>query len=157
MKIEEIGDLLDTMEFRFEGEHYDKLKGMSVVEVARIQKTVSDVLDKADRLKKDLQKCYDAIRYTVSPEVMEKAEVETIRIDGVGTMYLTSDYNISIAKDKKEEAYDWLTENGHEDVIIETVNSSSLKSIIKGHLKAGDTLPEGIFNINPFTRAQIKK
>lgn len=157
MKIEEITKTIEGIGYTFTAEQKDTLSGKEVVDIARIQKAVDGALGAADRLKKELQKCYDFIRYVAAPEAMDKAGIETIRVEGVGTVYLTSDYNISIIKDMKEVAHDWLTENGHEDVIIETVNASTLKSIIKGHLTAGDEMPEGVFNINPFTRAQIKK
>lgn len=157
MKIEEITKTIEGIGYTFTDNQKDILSQKSVVDIAKIQYAVNEALEAADRLKKELQKCFDFVRYVATPEAMDKAEIENVRVEGVGTVYLTSDYNISIVKDQKEVAYDWLTENGHEDVIIETVNSSTLKSIIKKHLAVGDELPEGVFNVNPFTRAQIKK
>ncbi len=157
MKIEEITKTIEGIGYTFTDNQKDILSQKSVVDIAKIQYAVSEALEAADRLKKELQKCFDFIRYVATPEAMDEAEIENIRVEGVGTVYLTSDYNVSIVKDQKEAAHDWLTENGHEDAIIETVNSSTLKSIIKKHLAAGDELPEGVFNVNPFTRAQIKK
>ncbi len=155
MKIEEITKTIEGIGYTFTDNQKDILSQKSVVDIAKIQYAVSEALEAADRLKKELQKCFDFIRYVATPEAMD--EIENIRVEGVGTVYLTSDYNVSIVKDQKEAAHDWLTENGHEDAIIETVNSSTLKSIIKKHLAVGDELPEGVFNVNPFTRAQIKK
>lgn len=157
MKIEEITKTIEGIGYTFTDDQKDILNQKSVVDIVKIQYAVGEALEAADRLKKELQKCFDFIRYVATPEAMDKAEIENIRVEGVGTVYLTSDYNVSIVKDQKEVAYDWLTENGHEDAIIETVNSSTLKSIIKKHLAAGEELPEGVFNVNPFTRAQIKK
>ena len=157
MKIEEITKTIEAIGYTFTDEQKDILSGKGVVDIARVQKVVNEAVETADRLKKELQKCYDFIRYAAAPEAMDKAGVESIRVEGVGTVYLTSDYNISIVKDQKEVAHDWLIENGHEDVIIETVNAGTLKSIVKKHMAAGEEPPEGVFNINPFTRAQIKK
>lgn len=157
MKIEDITRTIVAIGYEFTDEQKDALGDKPALDVIKIQKAVDTALDAADTLKKELQKCYDFIRYVAAPGAMDEAGIESIRVEGVGTAYLTSDYNISIVKDKKEEAYDWLTENDHGDAIIETVNTGTLKSIIKKHLSNGDTLPEGVFNVNPFTRAQIKK
>jgi len=135
----------------------DTTEDMTIAEVASLQKTLKEITDDAGEIKTELQKTYDFIRYVRVPAIMEREDVESVKIEGVGRMYLLSDYNMSIKKGQKEPAIEWLIENGLGDIVQETVNASTLKAALKGVIKNGVEIPEDMFNISPFTRAQITK
>ena len=139
------------------GKFKDSTRDMTIAEVALLQKTMKETVDNADRIKAELQKAYDFMRYVRVPAVMEREEVESVKIEGVGRVYLLSDYNMSIKKGHKPEAVEWLIENGLGDIIQETVNASTLKATLKGVIAQGTEIPEKFFNVSPFTRAQITK
>lgn len=144
--------LIDPEKFR------DDTKLMSVVEIVKIQKELGDIVSCAEEVKTAVQKLYDFTRYTRVPEIMEENEVESLQVEGVGKVYLTSDMNVSVKSGMKEDAMDWLVENGFGDIISETVNSSTLKAVIKKEvIGKGKEAPENLFNINPFTRSAIRK
>lgn len=75
-------------------------------------------------------------------EVMEEQAMEKFSIKGVASFWTKTDLFASIPADNKEAAFDWLRENGMEELIKETVNGNSLKSAIKGHLEEGGETPD---------------
>ena len=80
-----------------------------------------------------------------------------MKVEGVGRVGLTSDLYASIAPDQKGAAYEWLSDNGHGDVVQPTVNSSTLKALMKSIIKSGKEIPSELFKVTPFTRASITK
>ncbi len=130
---------------------------MSIAEVASLQRKLQETTEMADVIKKKLQVTMDFIRYVRVPAVFEREDTEKATIAGIGTIYLLSDYNISVKKGQKEAAYEWLIEQGLGDIIKEAVNSSTLKATLKGVLAEGKEVPATLFNVSPFTRAQITK
>lgn len=136
----------------------DETKKYSVTDIARLQKQLGDVLEISSSTKTELQKMYDFIRYTRVPEIMENNDIESISIDGVGRVYLLSDVNVSVKAGQKEGVIEWLIMQGLGDIVQETVNGSTLKATIKREMtKGGTVIPENLFNVSPFTRAQIVK
>ena len=148
---EELLGSLDPEEFR------DSCKGMPLQEAAAMQRDMSDIVDRASAVKAELQKRYDFIRFTFVPSVMEDEGIESARIEGVGRVYLSSDVNVSVKAGKSDEAQVWLVDTENGDLIKETVNSSSLRALIKSMMKKGEEVPYDIFNVSPFTRSQINK
>jgi hypothetical protein len=150
---------LESLKDEYPIEHFkDDTEGMTVANIARLQKQLSGLLERAGQIKTHLQKCYDFVRYSRIPEIMDIEDLESVRIEGVGRLYLTSDYNVSTRAGRKQEAMEWLIENGFGDIVQETVNASTLKAIIKKEVIAkGKEVPEDLFNVAPFTRSQITK
>ena len=153
-----LNTLKDLVEDFSVDEFKDQTEGMEVAEAARIQNRLREVLEKADQIKTHIQKIYDFMRYTRMPEVMDTHDIESVRIEGIGRVYLLSDYNVSTKAGQKQAAVEWLIENGFGDIVQETVNASTLKAVIKKEVIAkGKEVPEDLFNVSPFTRSQITK
>lgn len=130
---------------------------MTVLTVVDLSQKMSELKHQIDALadeKKDLQKQYDLIRFTLLPDAMEDEGVENIRVKGIGTVYLTDDINVSLVD--KEQAYDWLGEHGFGDIIKPYVFPQTVKAFVKEQLSEGNDLPEGLFKVTPFTRAAIR-
>jgi len=137
---------------------YAEYNDLSAADLARHMKTVRTDLDAADTVKKALQKRFDFLRLQVIPTAMEDEGLGSFNLDGIGRIGLTSDIYASIVSGKKKEAYQWLEDNQHGDLIQPTVNASSLKAAIKQILKKGEeVLPEELFKVTPFSRASITK
>lgn len=143
--------LFPSTEFR------DMATGLSFAECATLLRRMDECTKAADLLKKELQKGFDFIRFTAMPAVMEKADIESGKVAGIGTISLISDLNVSIRADCKELAYRWLDDNGHGDLIQPTINSSTLRAFAKDRVRAGDPLPTELFNITYNTRAQVTR
>ena len=135
----------------------DACKGMPLQQAATLQRDMADIVERFSAVKAELQKLYDFVRFTFVPGVMEDEGIESAKVEGVGRVYLNSDVNVSIRTGKSEDAQVWLVDSGNGDLIKETVNSSSLKALVKSMMKKGEEVPAEIFNVSPYTRAQIAK
>ena len=79
------------------------------------------------------------------PEAYEREQLQTLTtIDG-DRITITQKMYASIPADKREEAYTWLRENGHEALITEVVNAQTLSAFAKAEIAEGRELPETIF------------
>lgn len=135
----------------------EELNKLTVQQLAAKQRKLSEQIDTLKNLSAHLQKQYDGIRLVVLPEKMDEEGITNITVDGVGRVSIQSDIYFSIPAPTKEEAYEWLKDNGHGDLIQETVNSSSGKAWAKEMIKKGLSLPEALFKVTPFSRSQITK
>lgn len=127
---------------------------LTVVDLALKMKGLKDQIDDLAEQKKDLQKEYDMIRFSLLPDAMDDDGLESMRVSGVGTVYLTDDINVSLIN--KWEAYDWLRDNGFGDMIQPYIFPQTVKAFVKEQIKEGVELPEDKFKVSPFTRAAIR-
>lgn len=122
--------------------------------LARVLRDFKEANELADNTKKAIGKVYDHIRTISLPDRMDEEGLESpMNVQGVGRVTLTSDVRVSF-KDK-EVGYRWLEEHGHDDLINETVNASSLAGLIRRKMRDGEEVPEEIFKVSPITRASI--
>lgn len=139
-------------------EFYKSVEGLTLIEVSAIMNDMRIKLDAAKDVKTKYQKKYDALRLNIVPPLMDDEDITSITIDGIGRVGLTSDIYASIVSGEKEKAFSWLRENRHGDAIQETVNSGTLKALLKGIIKKGEeVIPEDVFKVTPFSRASITK
>jgi hypothetical protein len=106
---------------------------------------------------KNLNKHLDFLRITKIPQVMEDQGIKNISVEGVGRVSLTADMHVSVKAEMKEMFYTWLRDNGRQDLIQPTINSSTLKATVKNMVKTGEEIPDDLLNVSPFTRASITK
>jgi hypothetical protein len=86
------------------------------------------------------------------PNTLREHGIKTITIEGVGRVTVSHRFGCSMLD--KDAGLEWLRENGHGGLIIETVNSSSLAAFAKSLLQEqGEDLPSEIFKVstNPYT------
>lgn len=129
---------------------------LPIQQLAGLQNQLADLLATADTIKKELQKAHDFLAYSYIPGVMEEMGVENIRVVGVGTLYLSSDVRVSIPADHKQQAYDWLRDTNRASLIQQTVNASTLKAAVKQWMRKGESVPDDLFKVTPYTVARIK-
>jgi len=128
--------------------------------IPAVIETMAEIRAELDQLKERtsyLNKRFDALRLNALPEMMDEQDVSTITVDtpyGKKRISLMGDVYFSILAANKESAYNWLRDNGHEDLVIETVNASSGKAWAKEMIKQGEEIPE-IIKATPYTRAQL--
>lgn len=133
------------------------VKKAPLAELARLHAVFRESIDSLGEAKSTLQKTFDWLRISQIPERMEAEELESISIEGVGRLYLTTQFMASIKGGAKDGAYQYLTDHGHGDIIQSTVNASSLKALAKQKMKDNDPLPSELFNVNINTAAVIQK
>lgn len=86
------------------------------------------------------------------PTVMADHNVKTVTIVGIGRVTVGHRYSCTMLD--KSEGIKWLKDNGHGDIVQETVNSSTLAAFSKNLLEnEGIELPDNIFKVgtSPYT------
>ncbi len=91
------------------------------------------------------------------PELMESMGLTTVNIKGVGRLELRHDASVSVPKENKHLVYEWLEDNGYGDLIVGTVNSSTMKAQVKKWIKDGEDFPIDLINFNPYDNAVLIK
>ncbi len=137
-----------------EYKHYD---GVSLVDLVHAMSTLQNRKEAIEDQLKLINKEYDFLRITKIPTVMEDDGVDRINVTGVGRVSLTADMHVSVKADQKSAFFDWLRDNGRGDLLQENINPSTLKATVKGMVRNGEDVPEGMLNVSPFTRASITR
>lgn len=133
---------------------YDK---MTLIELIKEMRRIQNEKDEVESDLKQYNKHFDFLRITKIPQVMEDEGIKNMNVEGVGRVSLTADMHVSVKEGLKEAFYLWLRDNGREDLIQPTVNSSTLKATVKTMVKNGEEIPDDLLNVSPFTRASITK
>lgn len=71
-------------------------------------------------------------------------------------VYLATDTYASIRKDNEEEVFDWMDENGYEDIARLTIHPQTLRAWVRERLEAGEEVPEGV-SVHVTTKARMRK
>lgn len=139
---------------------------------ARLGSGVSPLFDLADRLKglKEQKKQKESELKNVNDMIFEVesalAELmtlsETQNFTRSGTMFsLTTSTKASTKAGRKDELYALLKDAGYGDLVVETVNPSSLSAFVKEQISENDdVLPqwlEGLVNVFEKTSVSIRK
>lgn len=90
-------------------------------------------------------------------EAMESAGIPNFKVAGVGRVNLRGDLYVSIKSGMKSEAHQWLEDNGRGDLIQPQVNASTLKAAVKAAIEKGESFPDDLFNVTPYTAAVLTK
>lgn len=132
----------------------EEAEAMNAQNVARLLRDLKMANDQAAEVKKQIGKAYDYARMYAMPDKMDEEGIESpFNVQGIGSVRLTDDVQVSF-KDKAQ-GYAWLEENGHDDLITETVSASSLSALIRRKMRDGQEVPDEIFKVKPITRASI--
>ena len=136
---------------------YPEYDGLTILELAQAQVDAKAEIDALGKVKTEWQKKFDHLRLFRIPEQMENEGINSVNLEGIGRLSTQGNIYAGIMKDKKDEAYDWLRDNGHGDLINGTVNSSSLKAFLKECMRNGEAFPDDLFKATPYMMATITK
>jgi hypothetical protein len=133
----------------------------NLMALAEEMEALKDVITEMDSDLKDQRKRYDEIRKALIPEEMERVKLVndagkgSFTLASGGKIHLTNDLFASYFKANEAAVFEWLKEQGHGDLIKQTVHPATLKAFAKEQTADGTTLPEELFNIAPFTYAKL--
>ncbi len=136
---------------------FAKFDGLPVTDLVKAFKSVGDEKEAAELALKKINAQYDFLRLVKIPAIFDEQELKNITVDGVGRCQLTSDIYASVKTGQKDAMFLFLRDTGRESLIKEEVNASTLKACLKGMIKAGEEIPEELFNCAPYSRASITK
>jgi hypothetical protein len=101
---------------------------------------------------------FDVLRFELVPEKMDEDGVERVSYDGVGRVSLTPDLRVNTPAGAKPNLFAWFKSKKLGDLIVPSVNASTLKAWVKQRIKEGKELPPSeMLNVTPITRASITK
>lgn len=152
-----VADVLDEYDITEAGSILDKIRAGSLFEAVLFQANADDLITWLEDTTKAIRKVYDITRTDVVPGKMDEEGIANVKYDGIGKVCLQGDLYASIKAANKAEAYEWLDDNGYSSLIQPTVNASSLKATLKKRFKDGEEIPEDLFTVTPYTRAQITR
>lgn len=135
----------------------EKYSGMTLIERIRAMHSIRQAKDAMDEQISALEREHEYLAKVAVPSAMEDEGIELLKVEGVGRVNLRGDLYASIVSGKKEEAFAWLLDTGRAGLITETVNASSLKASIKQGMANGESFPEELFKVTPYSKAVITK
>jgi hypothetical protein len=114
---------------------------------------LGEMLDRIETARKRLSDTERALSYELIPAQMQAAGVSSITDAELGRRFGTSTrFSASILPETKPQAYDWLKDNGYENLIQPTVNSSALSAVAKSMIETdGVELPPELFKTSLMT------
>lgn len=99
---------------------------------------------------------FELLRKSVLPKVMDDMGLTTANVEGVGRIQVGQ--QVSAKQLDKAALATWLEEQGHEGMITETINSSTLSSFIRQQIANGDPIPEpDVVEFTTFEVASVVK
>lgn len=125
------------------------------VEMAEMFRLLRELYETADRIKKHYGKAFDWLRVHYIPNRMDDLGASSIKLPGLGRLGLTDDLRVKTLD--KDGAFRWLEEQDLGDLITETINASTLKATLRRMLQKGEQVPDNLFELAPFTRANLTK
>ena len=117
----------------------------SAENAARFAREVRTAYEHLGNLRKIAEKVNTALKEKV-PEVFKESGVSSITVDGYRYV-ATETLRASVDKDNKLDAYQWLRDNELGDLIIETVNASTLSAAAKHRRTEGYDLDQDLFKV----------
>jgi hypothetical protein len=148
----EIIDLLIQLEHVIQKKTFRELakadKG-TATQYSRAYAQMYDIVKRWEEVFKPFKNEFEQIKTVKLPSAMEREGVSTISLDDMKKrITVSSRFTASIKPDMKEEAYEWLRNNGLEDLITNTVNASTLSAAAKNMMEEKNKeLPADKFNL----------
>lgn len=130
---------------------------ITTLELLREFKAAKDFKEAVDVLDKEAGRLYDYLRLAAVPARFEEDGISNMKVEGVGRVQLAGDLYAGVIRGREDAAFEWLDDNGRGDLVKKTVNSSSIKAVLKRMLQEGEEFPAELFKAEPFTRASIVK
>ncbi len=111
---------------------------------------------------KEAKQAYDKMRLETLPEAMAAAGIVTDTANGSYTLpggekvILTNRFYASVKKPDQDGFMDWLREEGHDEIIKESVHPQTLTAFCREQVEAGHPLPPEVSTYTE-TKASIRK
>jgi hypothetical protein len=135
----------------------EKYAGQKAIDTIRAMDNMREVIDDLDKRLTELNKEYDFLRHNLVPKLMEQEGIDSIRVEGVGRVSLTGDMYVRVLAEHRELVNRYFRDLGKASLITESINPSTLKATVKAMIRSGETFPEDLIKVTPFTRASITK
>jgi hypothetical protein len=136
-------------------EFEEKYAGLSIKDLALAMRDLRDQHTIAKATTGSIWSEHEYLAKKALPDTMNEQGINSIVLDGIGQVQLRPDASCSVPKENKEDVYQWLRDNGYEDLIVGTVNAGTFKAQIKKMIKDGEDFPFDLISFNPFDNAVL--
>lgn len=131
--------LFNEMSYHFPDNNKVEIVARAYVVVYFLEKRFEEIF-------KGFSQLVEKSKTTTVPSACERGSMDNVPLSEGWTVTPTTKIFTSMIGDKKEEAIAWLKNNGHGDLITETVNASALTSYAMSLLEQdGKELPSDLF------------
>ncbi len=144
----------EIQNYLFEQEDLEK---KTIKELIYFQFNLENLTAKLKEGKALIENQLTRIKKDVLPEKMDEEGIKSINIQGIGAVRVQGDVYANIKSDKKEEAFEWLCDNGHSGLVNKSVNGNSFAALARKYHKEGEEMPEELFSITPYSKTIITK
>ena len=94
----------------------------SIGEVARLLRQKSEEVEKLEEILKEAKKERDKISYEDLPSLLQEIGITSLELFDGSKVKVSAVYGAHIKVENREEAFNWLREKGHDDIIKNTVS-----------------------------------
>ena len=111
-----------------------------------------DINEDIKIVRKSLELIEDRLSHSEIPDHFKRMNIKTVTYEDIGRVSVGHKWSCSIID--KQVGFQWVRENGHSGLIIETINSSTLAAFAKNLSETENkSLPPDKFvtSINPYT------
>ena len=120
----------------------DISRAKTVPELLRVYSKIRSFTEEVGAYLKPITDDEAFLRSNALPSAMDREDVGTLTDSQTGDrITLTERVVANILAEDRDAAYKWFKANGHESIVIETINSSTLSSFVKSQMAEGVDLP----------------
>lgn len=152
-QLEELAPLIQRAARTAEG----FIPNMTAATAATTLVKVRSVKDRYDTIMGPLNEIHEKLRIEVIPARFEAEDVTSLNLDSGHRVTISEKLSVSIPAENKDKAYAWLKKNKMGDLIIETVNSSTLIAAARKRIEDGMDMPESIFKVSTASITSVTK
>lgn len=108
-------------------------------------KNLRNLKTRKDKLEDELKAVNEQIKMVAEidlPKAMEDADIESFKVENIGTVYLQNKLYVSVLADDREKLYGWLRDHGHGDLIKDWVFPQTLTAFAKEQMNENNPLPD---------------
>lgn len=127
------------------------------VELARAFVALRSLKDEIDECSKIFSKLFEDVKGVQLPAKFEAEGVPTINLDEGYRVSVSHRVFASIKTGQKDMAMKWLRSNGLEDLVTETVNSSTLSAVAKSMAEENRELDGELFSVAVLPSTSVTK
>jgi len=122
-----------------------KDRGDVAAELVQLYSYIRTVKEHIDELFKHTDTMLAALVSVRIPEAFEREQLQTLTTAEGDRATVVQKLYASILAEKREQAFEWLRDNGHESLITEVVNAQTLSAFARAEAEQGRELPEEVF------------
>ncbi len=126
-------------------DEFDYFKpNLTAAQLAAVYAPLKEFIDLVDTTMKPLVALREAMKVGIIPEAFEREGLTSITTASGKRVTVSQLVRAAIAGDK-EAAFQWLRDNDLSEIVIETVNASTLSSVAKTLIEEGKELDPDLF------------